>query len=172
MDRHPLAIAMIAFLLLPCGLAQETTSQKQATSPFRSIVKPQGWEIPKHGRVKSRKLFVAADHEPTLAAVHVSDFGSSQPMFLPWYYMEHERLMLYSFEFRIANLLMFDVDGKPFRYVAAAIGSHIGASATASWTDRDGDGTFEEFRWASTAMEDLPQWVVIANEASKTKTER
>ena len=50
--------------------------------------------------------------------VYVSELGNSKPMFLPWYYIEDERLMLYSFEFRIPNLLIFDFDKKPLRYVA------------------------------------------------------
>lgn len=93
-------------------------------------------------------------------------------MFLPWYYIENDRLMLYSFKFRLPTLLMFEVDGKPFRYTAAAVGSHIGASANATWTDRDGDGTFEEFRWASSPTEDLPKWIKVASTTDKSSGNR
>jgi hypothetical protein len=163
MDRYFPAVALLALFILPFGIASESAqTEKRPPAAFRSLVKPQGWELPKHGKAKSRKLFDSPDGQMRgNSHVYASELGSAKSMFLPWYYIEDERLMLYSFEFRIPNLLVLDFDKKPFRYSAEAVGRHVGMSAIATWTDRDGDGTFEEFRWASSPIEDLPQWVTV-----------
>jgi hypothetical protein len=128
---------------------------------FEALIKPQGWELPKHGKPRIRRAITELEHLPKIKNIYRSDFGESGSMFLPRYFVEEQRLMLYSFEFRLTNLYVYDVKGKPFRYVAVAEGKHVGVVFAALWTDCDGDGIFEEYRsGGGHALDDLPKWVV------------
>lgn len=120
--------------------------------------------MPNHGKARTRRAIAELEHYPKLKNVYRSDFGEAGSIGLPQYWVQSGSLMLYSYDFRLTALHGYDVNGKTFRYVAKARGMHVGAVLTPSWTDRDCDGTFEEYRsGGGHALDDLPQWVLNAS---------
>ena len=81
-------------------------------------------------------------------------------MWLPRYYVEDGRLVLRQLRCRFENPVRLEIQGRPFAFLASALGLDVASAGDVWWVDRDGDGTFEEFQWISGAQPRMPEWVM------------
>jgi hypothetical protein len=91
-----------------------------------------------------------------------------ETLWLPWYYVSGNRLMLDTHQFEIDSVTRLEVHGRPFALFGFAKGLGVGMSANIRWLDRDGDGVFEELEWFPD-LGSVPPWVLALSAKDESK---
>jgi hypothetical protein len=135
------------------------TSQSTSTHSqyFTGIVKPSGWQIPRHGeQISAKVLPFGKDREQ----VHAVLYHVPQHFEVPLYFRNEDGdLVLRSFWFHAESFYALEFDGVRFGYWAMVKGEGIGLATTVTWLDTDGNGVFCRIVVGTDKELTVPQWV-------------